>query len=229
MNPSQPDPDSLIGQAFQRVVASLENPGGESEEAFVARHPELRDLLEPMLREARSSGTTVPRGPAGRIDPDRVLDRVGPYDVKKELGRGGQAIVFLAEDRRLHRPVALKMLTGLALQSPAMRVLLLREAEAASRLDHSGICSVYDVGEESGVPYIAMRYIEGKSLAEVLAEARAAGAPDGARWGAAPPPPGRARGKRSGRWPARWSGWRGPCTWRTRPGWCTATSSRATS
>ncbi len=97
---------------------------------------------------------------------DKSTDTLGPYRLLEELGRGGQAMVHLAEDTRLGRRVALKILTGLGpLSETAMRRFK-REAEVASRLDHPGICAVYDAGIEQGTPYIAMQHVDGTTLAE---------------------------------------------------------------
>ena len=103
-----------------------------------------------------------------RSDPGAAmaLDPIGPYQPLRELGRGGQAVVYLAEDRRLHRPVALKVLKGLGPLTETMMRRFRREAEVASRLDHPGICAVYDAGVLGGVPYIAMRFVEGLTLAD---------------------------------------------------------------
>jgi len=93
----------------------------------------------------------------------------GPYRLLAELGRGAQGKVWLAQDTRLPRQVALKVLNGLAGLSPLGRVRFEREAEIVSRLEHPGICPVYESGEHEGVPYIAMRYLPGQSLAEWIA------------------------------------------------------------
>ncbi|MEZ6197698.1 MAG: hypothetical protein R3F20_18565 [Planctomycetota bacterium] len=80
-------------------------------------------------------------------------EKLGRYRIQREIGRGGQAIVYQAEDEGLQRQVALKVLTGLG---PAPRACwrFRREAEIASRLDHPGICTVYEAGVASGVPFI---------------------------------------------------------------------------
>ena len=87
----------------------------------------------------------------------------------RELGRGGQGTVFLAEDPRLGRRVALKVLTGARWADDDLRQRFLREAEVVSRLDHPSLCTVYEAGEEEGVPFIAMRYVEGETLARQIA------------------------------------------------------------
>jgi serine/threonine protein kinase len=98
---------------------------------------------------------------------------VGPYQPLRELGRGGQAVVYLAEDLRLHRPVALKILHGLGPLTDTMLRRFRREARVASKLDHPGICAVYDAGVADGVPYIAMRFVEGDTLADRIEAAKA--------------------------------------------------------
>jgi serine/threonine protein kinase len=99
------------------------------------------------------------------------LRRVGPYQLLQELGRGGQATVWLARDTRLPRRVALKVLR----RGPASReaeLRLRREAEATARLDDSGICQVFEVGEDQGESWIAMRYVPGETLAARIAADR---------------------------------------------------------
>ena len=108
-----------------------------------------------------------------------VLQQVGPYKILKELGRGGQGVVFLAEDTRLGRRVALKVLTSWSQASPKMIARFQREAAIASRLDHPGICTVYETGMADGAPFMAMRFVEGISLAgKVRVAARADLPPD---------------------------------------------------
>ena len=98
-------------------------------------------------------------------------DRLGPYLLECELGRGGQGAVFLAEDTRLGRKVALKILSGVGPGAEEHIQRFRREAELAGRLDHPGICGVYEAGIEGGVPFIAMRYVKGESLAQRISGA----------------------------------------------------------
>ena len=97
---------------------------------------------------------------------------IGPYAVRRELGRGGQAVVYLADDPKLDRLVALKVLTGFGALAPDLVERFRREATVTSRLDHPTICSIYDMGLAKGVPYIAMRYVPGRSLARVISDTR---------------------------------------------------------
>ena len=104
---------------------------------------------------------------------DDDLGAFGPYALHSELGRGGQGTVYLAEDQRLGRKVALKVLTAAVAPVPEDRLRRFRrEAEAASKLDHPNICAVHEAGEVDGVPYIAMRYVEGETLSHRIQQAR---------------------------------------------------------
>lgn len=95
---------------------------------------------------------------------------IGPYEVIEEIGRGGQGVVYRARDTRVARQVALKILDGrLAADADAL-VRMRREAEIASKLDHPGICVVYDTGVDDRRPWVAMRYVEGRALSAVLRE-----------------------------------------------------------
>ena len=115
------------------------------------------------------------------VGPGPAEERVGPYRILSELGRGGQCVVFLAEDARLGRKVALKVLPrGLDPGGTELRRFR-REAEVAARLDHPGICPVLDAGESGGTSWIAMRFVEGETLARRIASAASSGKPPGGR------------------------------------------------
>ncbi|MCB9876842.1 MAG: SUMF1/EgtB/PvdO family nonheme iron enzyme [Planctomycetes bacterium] len=96
---------------------------------------------------------------------------IGPYRLLRELGRGAQGVVYLAEDGQLGRRVALKVLAEdvLALSGQAT-LRLQREAEALARLEHPGLATVYANGRDDGRAWIAMRYVAGGSLQQRLAE-----------------------------------------------------------
>ena len=94
--------------------------------------------------------------------------RFSRFLIVRELGRGGFGIVYLAADTTLGRKVALKVPRPEVLVTPAVRRRFLREAEAASRLDHPHIVPVYEVGEEGPICYIASAFCEGETLAARL-------------------------------------------------------------
>ena len=92
------------------------------------------------------------------------------YRIGGEIGRGGMGVVFKAEDTKLKRPVALKLLPFELLYSAEAKERFIREAQAAAALDHPNICTVYEVEEQDGQAYIAMAYIDGKSLKARIAQ-----------------------------------------------------------
>ena len=100
----------------------------------------------------------------------------GPYSNLLEIGRGGQGVVYKAEDTRLRRTVALKVLKGLGPGSEHLVQRFKREAEIAAKLDHPGICGVLDAGIINGTPFMAMQFVEGESLSRRVTTAKAAGA-----------------------------------------------------
>ena len=99
--------------------------------------------------------------------------KIGRYEIEKTLGRGAMGVVYLARDPIIDRPVALKTLrVDLdAEHSEEFRERFVREARAAGRLNHPGIVTVHDVGEdpETGLMYIAMEHVEGRDLKQILA------------------------------------------------------------
>src|SRR5690348_347446 len=98
---------------------------------------------------------------------DRIGSHIGNFLIRAELGRGGMGIVYLAEDKRLRRDVALKILPG-SLVNETRRRRFLREARAAARINHPNVTAVFDVGEDAGDTYIAMEYVEGRTLRALL-------------------------------------------------------------
>lgn len=90
---------------------------------------------------------------------------VAHYRITSKLGAGGMGEVFLAEDTRLERKAAIKFLPAEFAEDPERRARFLKEARAASALNHPHVCVVYDVGEtEAGLPFIAMEFVEGETL-----------------------------------------------------------------
>jgi len=108
------------------------------------------------------------------LDPaDMVKPVLGRYEIRRELGRGAMGIVYLGFDPRIAREVAIKTLNYSQFQANQLdniKARFFREAEAAGRLNHPHIVSVYDVGEERDLAYIAMDYVEGKSLSAFVDE-----------------------------------------------------------
>lgn len=164
---------------------------GQQRSEFLNGLPEQeRALVEAKIGEAntilpsRESPTVVPpkppqfnradeapeqtmvssRGHADRPADSSELNSFGEYDLIDEIARGGMGVVYRARHRKLNRIVALKMILSgqFASQEDVARFYL--EAEAAANLDHAGITPIYDVGDEQGQPFFAMKLIEGGSV-----------------------------------------------------------------
>jgi serine/threonine-protein kinase len=95
-------------------------------------------------------------------------EKIGRYEIKSELGRGGMATVYRAYDPRFERDVALKVLPHEMMHDGSFRVRFEREAKTIASLEHAAIVPVYDVGEEDGQPYFVMRLMLGGSLADII-------------------------------------------------------------
>jgi Protein kinase domain len=103
---------------------------------------------------------------------DRVVVAVGDlYDVQGELGRGGMALVYRAIDRRLKRPVALKVLPPELAFREEVKRRFLREAETSAKLNYQNIVPIYSADERNGIVYLAMALVDGETLAARLARA----------------------------------------------------------
>ena len=90
------------------------------------------------------------------------------YEILEEIGRGGMGIVYKAEDIKLKRPVALKFIPPDLADNPERRERFLVEARAAAALSHPNVCTIYEVDEASERPFIAMEFVEGQSIGEII-------------------------------------------------------------
>ncbi|MFT7619227.1 MAG: serine/threonine protein kinase, partial [Planctomycetota bacterium] len=135
----------------------------------------IRPGMDPDRTNAGEESTGL-APPASDLQSHGMIGRsFAHYQILKELGHGGQGYVFLAEDKNLHRQVAVKILHNLQALNPKTRMRFAREAEAASKITHPGICAVHEFGEFEGMPYIAMQYVEGTPLSTRISSIQQSG------------------------------------------------------
>ncbi len=162
------------------VVEALELPR-EERSAFVANacgdDAELRAEVESLLGEDEAPLPILSEGLVDREAIGALVDaidevtpepgmKVGRFELIREIGRGGMGQVFLAKDTRLSRDVALKFMH---VRSPELIARFLSEARATAQCRHENIVLIYEADEALGMPYLALEYLDGESLAEVLA------------------------------------------------------------
>ena len=97
-----------------------------------------------------------------------VGETFGGYTIETLLGRGGMGSVYLATQNRLGRKVALKVISPDLADDESFRARFLRESQLVASLDHPNVVPVYDADEVGGVLYLAMRYVEGPSLRDLI-------------------------------------------------------------
>src|SRR4051812_1039163 len=138
--------------------------------AFLAEYDE--SFLESVRSVTGTLDSTAPSaGDAGQLPNIQAGDQIGPYVVVDQLGVGGMGHVYLGNDPRLHRRVALKCLSAAA-SANELRSRILHEARAAARINHPNIAIVHDVVEHENRPFLVMEYVEGENLAAVIKRGR---------------------------------------------------------
>src|SRR5262245_1450556 len=154
--------------------------GGESRTAFLAEacggDEQLREEVERLIaaHERESSFIDLPiyveavELTTGDRTESLVGSSIGPYQVISRLGQGGMGEVYLAEDTRLNRKIALKVLPITFIQSSDRLRRFEREAKAASALNHPNILTIYEIGQANGWHFIATEFVAGTTLRELM-------------------------------------------------------------
>jgi serine/threonine protein kinase/WD40 repeat protein len=168
------DRESRLDAAITAFLDARDAGEAPDPTEWVARHPDLAPELEDFFQSHDFVGwvvsTAVPAEP-------RRDSRFGPYRVGRMIGRGGMGVVYEADDPADGRRVALKVLPTCALSDPRDRERFGREAEVVAGLDHPNIIPLLDVGEQAGIPFVAMPRIDGPNLRAVLRQLRHATRP----------------------------------------------------
>src|SRR4051794_4800263 len=171
---SDRDPIERLADSFIARFRAGERP---SVEEYASRHPELaeeiRDLLPALVElELNNSSGGTPTGDLGAVvDESGAAPRqLGDYLILREIGRGGMGVVYEAVQQSLGRHVALKVLPASSLAGSSHLERFRLEARSAARLHHTNIVPVFGVGEQDGVHYYAMQFIQGQGLDEVFEE-----------------------------------------------------------
>ncbi len=169
-------PDSLaeddprVLQVSREYLAELEAGRQPDRQAYLARHPDLAEILSDCLDGIDLAQSLRPQ--ATRTSVDHPSSPLGDFQILHEVGRGGMGVVYEAVQLSLGRRVALKVLPFATALDAKHLQRFKTEAYAAAQLHHTNIVPVYAVGCERGMHFYAMQLIEGRSLADVIAEMR---------------------------------------------------------
>jgi serine/threonine protein kinase/WD40 repeat protein len=179
MNDNDPSDAEPFGQIADEFVEAFRQGQRPSVEEFARRYPEhadeIRDMLPALvLMEKAKSADDAPdqRRQAKAAAAAAPLSHLGDYQILREVGRGGMGVVYEAQQLSLGRHVAIKVLPPHALLDPRQLGRFQREARSAAKLHHTNIVPVFGVGEQDGLHYYVMQFIQGLGLDVVLDELR---------------------------------------------------------
>jgi serine/threonine protein kinase len=173
--PSLQRDDALVEAMRARARVELPPAEVKTVRGLISRLHQMRTIASAHVSGAHSQGDAPPMstnlGSLAFLSPAKApgeMGRLGPYRVLKVLGQGGMGVVFLAEDPQLQRTVALKAMLPEAAKRPGAKERFLREARATAKIEHDHIVTIYQVGQDRDVPYLAMQLLKGMSLEDFL-------------------------------------------------------------
>ncbi len=174
----KPERFKRIDQLFQQALSQPPEKRGSFLEGVCAGDEDLRSEVESLIEHDKKAQSFIDSPVTGSIAADQVeeshADFVGRtllhYRIVERVGEGGMGVVYRAEDSHLTRSVAIKLLPAGKMADPERRRRFIHEARAASALNHPNIITIYDISSADGIDFIAMEYVAGKPLAQLIGQ-----------------------------------------------------------
>ncbi|PIE22337.1 MAG: hypothetical protein CSA62_13055 [Planctomycetota bacterium] len=171
--PENQEHESHLNLLVVECLERCDREGPQALESMCATHPEFAEQLQEAVQPLIDFGAVTPEPVTRSLPPG---SRIGDYEIGKEIGRGGMGVVFEARDVHIERTVALKIMRSMLDPTGEHRERFRREAATTGSLQHENLVRVYGFGLHEEHPWLAMEYVEGCSLDQVLSLLRAGSA-----------------------------------------------------